>query len=50
LWSQTVSHAPLGDEIRRLKELEDENNKPRKMVASLSLDKAMLQDTLRRKL
>jgi putative transposase len=40
----------LPDEMRRLKQLEDENNKLRKVVADLSLDKAMLQDALRRKL
>jgi putative transposase len=36
--------------MRRLKQLEDENNKLRKVVADLSLDKEMLQDALRRKL
>jgi putative transposase len=40
----------LPDEMRRLKQLEDENNKLRKVVADLSLDKAMLQDALRRKI
>ena len=37
-------------EMRRLKQLEDENSKLRKVVADLSLDKAMLQDVIRRKL
>ena len=36
-------------EIRRLKQLEDENSKLRKVVADLSLDKAMLQEVLRKK-
>ena len=36
--------------MRRLKLLEDENAKLKKLVANLSLDKAMLQDVLRRKL
>jgi putative transposase len=36
--------------MRRLKQLEDENSKLKKLVADLSLDKAMLQDVLRRKL
>jgi putative transposase len=36
--------------MRRLKQLEDENTKLRKMVADLSLDKEMLQDAVRRKL
>ncbi len=40
----------LPNEIRRLKQLEDENAKLRKVVADLSLDKEMLQDALRRKL
>ena len=40
----------LPNEMRRLKQLEDENNKLRKVVADLSLDKEMLQDALRRKL
>ena len=36
--------------MRRLKQLEDENSKLRKVVADLSLDKEMLLDALRRKL
>ena len=40
----------LPTEMRRLKQLEDENSKLRKVVADLSLDKAMLQDVIRRKL
>jgi putative transposase len=40
----------LPDEMRRLKQLEEENSKLKKLVADLSLDKAMLQDVLRRKL
>jgi len=36
-------------EIRRLKQLEDENRKLKQLVADLSLDKTMLQDVLRRK-
>ena len=39
----------LPNEMRRLKQLEDENNKLRRVVADLSLDKEMLQDALRRK-
>jgi len=39
----------LPDEMRRMKQLEDENAKLKKLVADLSLDKAMLQDVLRRK-
>ena len=34
---------------RRLKQLEDENAKLKRLVADLSLDKAILQDVLRKK-
>jgi putative transposase len=37
-------------ELRRLRQLEEENSKLKKLVADLSLDKAMLQDVLSRKL
>ena len=37
-------------EMRRLKQLEDENGKLKKIVADLSLDREMLQDVIRRKL
>jgi putative transposase len=40
----------LPTEMRRIKQLEDENGKLRKVVADLSLDKEMLQDALRGKL
>jgi putative transposase len=40
----------LPTEMRRLKQLEDENSKLRKLVADLSLDREMLQDVIRRKL
>lgn len=36
-------------EIRRLKQLEDENAKLKRLVADLTLDKTMLQDALRKK-
>ena len=37
-------------ELRRLKELEDENLSLKKLVADLSLDKHMLQEVLKKKL
>ncbi len=37
-------------ELRRLKQLEEENSKLKRLVADLSLDKAMLQDVLSKKL
>ncbi len=36
-------------ELRRLKQLEEENAKLKRVVADLSLDMAMLQDVVRRK-
>ena len=36
-------------EIRRLKQLEEENAKLKRLVADLTLDRSMLQDVLRRK-
>ena len=36
-------------EIRRLKQLEDQNGRLKRLVADLTLDKTMLQDALRRK-
>ena len=38
------------NELRRLKQLEEENCKLKQMVADLSLDKMMLQDVLSKKL
>ena len=37
-------------ELRRLRQLEDENCKLKRMVAELSLDKQMLQDVIKKKL
>lgn len=37
-------------ELRRLRQLEEENIKLKKLVAELSLDKVMLQDVLSKKL
>ncbi|ABB39701.1 transposase IS3/IS911 family protein [Oleidesulfovibrio alaskensis G20] len=37
-------------ELRRLKQLEEENRQLKKLVADLSLDKQMLQDVLTKKL
>ncbi len=37
-------------EVRRLKQLEDENRKLKQLVADLSLDKQILQDVLSKKL
>jgi putative transposase len=40
----------LPTEMLRLKQLEDENGKLKKLVADLSLDREMLQDVIRRKI
>ena len=37
-------------ELRRLKQLEDENRRLKRLVADLTLDKQMLQDVLSKKL
>ncbi len=37
-------------ELRRLKQLEDENHRLKRLVADLTLDKQMLQDVLSKKL
>ena len=38
------------NELRRLKQLEEENRRLKQPVADLSLDKLMLQDVLQKKL
>ena len=40
----------MPSEMKRLRQLEEENNRLKKIVADLSLDKEMLQDVIRRKL
>lgn len=40
----------MPSEMKRLRELEDENNRLKRIVADLSLDKEMLQDIVRRKI
>ena len=43
-------YAGMGvSEIRRLKQLEEENAKLKRLVADLTLDKSMLQDAQRKK-
>ena len=49
-YSWKKKYSGLGpSELRRLKQLEEENTKLKRLVADLSLDKAMLQDVVRRK-
>lgn len=40
----------MPSEMRRLRELEDENGRLKKIVADLTLDREMLQDVIKRKL
>lgn len=40
----------MPSEMRRLRDLEDENGRLKKIVADLTLDREMLQDVIRRKL
>jgi putative transposase len=40
----------MPSEMKRLRQLEDENTKLKRIVADLSLDRAMLQDVLSKKL
>ena len=47
-WKQKFDGLGVG-EVRRLKQLEEENRKLKQLVADLSLDKSMLQDALRGK-
>jgi len=40
----------MPSEMKRLKQLEEENKNLKRLVADLSLDKVMLQDVIKRKL
>ena len=40
----------MPSEMKRLKQLEEESQRLKKLVADLSLDKEMLQDVIRRKI
>jgi putative transposase len=48
-WKKQYAGMGVG-EIRRLKQLEEENRKLKQLVADLSLDKLMLQDVVSKKL
>ena len=37
------------DQVREMRQLQDENGRLKQLVADLSLDKTMLQDVLRKK-
>ena len=48
-WKKKFS-GMMPSDVRRLKQLEEENKQLKKLVAELSLDKQMLQDVLSKKL
>lgn len=48
-WKKKYS-GMMPSDVRRLKQLEEENKQLKKLVADLSLDKQMLQDVLSKKL
>ena len=48
-WKKRYS-GMTSSEVRRLKQLEEENRRLKRLVADLSLDKAMLQDVISKKL
>lgn len=48
-WKKKYGGLGVG-ELRRLKQLEEENKQLKKLVADLSLDKQMLQDVIAKKL
>ena len=48
-WKKKYS-GMTSSEVRRLKQLEEENLQLKRLVADLSLDKAMLQDVISKKL
>ena len=48
-WKKRYS-GMTSSEVRRLKQLEEENRRLKRLIADLSLDKAMLQDVISKKL
>ena len=47
-WKKKYAHLGVS-ELRRLRQLEEENNRLKRLVADLSLDKHMLAEALRKK-
>jgi putative transposase len=46
-WKKQYSNLEV-DQVRQLRQLQDENGRLKKLVAELTLDRAMLQDVLRK--
>jgi putative transposase len=47
-WKKKYSGLEV-DQLRQMKQLQEENTRLKRIVADLTLDKAMLQDVLRKK-
>ena len=47
VWKKKYAHLGVS-ELRRLRQLEDENKRLKQLVADLTLDKHILQETLRK--
>ncbi len=47
-WKKKYAHLGVS-ELRRLRQVEEENNRLKRLVADLSLDKHMLSEALRKK-
>jgi putative transposase len=48
IWKKKYAHLGV-NEVRQLRSLEDENNRLKRLVADLTLDKHMLTEALRKK-
>ena len=48
IWKKKYAHLGL-NELRQVRQLEDENGRLKRLVADLSLDKHILQEALRKK-
>ena len=48
IWKKKFAHLGVS-ELRRMRQLEDENNRLKRVVADLTLDKHMLAEALRKK-
>jgi putative transposase len=48
IWKKKYAHLGVA-ELRQLRSLEEENNRLKRLVADLSLDKHMLTEALRKK-